>query len=210
MNQENVTNVNEEVVNENKEDKAVVDWGFDEDKAQELAEEINKKIEQEKQDKEDSVRRTLNKAFGVNEKIYEINENFYEFFTDVMEIVEKGNPEQRKEGLCIIETLERLGIIKAGVSLGVKDVFTTFNKKHFAIQEDKKKKAKVRKDKAFTVGMPKAGLTKEEFDKDIEQQIRSQYAEVPQEVVDATIVSAWSMYERISKETENLSTDENK
>ena len=44
MNQENVTNVNEEVVNENKEDKAVVDWGFDEDKAQELAEEINKKI----------------------------------------------------------------------------------------------------------------------------------------------------------------------
>lgn len=40
MIQENVTNVNEEVMSE---DKAVVDWGFDEDKAEELAEDINKK-----------------------------------------------------------------------------------------------------------------------------------------------------------------------
>ena len=205
MIQENVTNVNEEVMSE---DKAVVDWGFDEDKAEELAEDINKKIEQEKVDEEDTMRRTLNNAFGVNEKIYEINENFCEFFADVMEIVECGNPEQRREGLCIIETLERLGVIKAGVSLGVKDVFVTFNKKHFAIQEDKKKKAKVRKDKAFTVGMPELGLTKEEFDKDIEKQIRSQYAEVPQAVIDATIASSWTMYEKITKEAEKLPTDE--
>ena len=140
------------------------------------------------------------KDFGINEKALELCPDLLTKIDRAIGAIGKGEKEQREVAISFFENLERLGIVKPGTSLDMKDSCYNFNKllfRNYDFGNSKSDTNKGPKIKNNFIEVPQEkGMSKEEFEKNIMQQIKEQDAELPKEFQDVIINEAWKSYQR--------------
>ena len=151
----------------------------------------------------DEIRKYMIDEFGINEKIFDICPKFLDKFNDAFGAISKGEENQKEVGISFVENMERIGVIKPGSSLVIRDKYYNFNELRFTKNKDefldKTKPGNVNK---FVVEMPMIkGLSKEELKKHIMEQIKKQGEELPEDILNSIVEKTWESYK------EFLSTD---
>lgn len=151
----------------------------------------------------DEIKNFMIEIYGINERIFDICPEFLKRFDMAMGAISNGEPVQREEAISFIENMERIGVIKPGSSLVIRDKYYNFNELRFTKNKDefldKTKPGNVNK---FVVEMPMIkGLSKEELKKHIMEQIKKQGEELPEDILNSIVEKTWESYK------EFLSTD---
>lgn len=193
MNQENLTKEVVEEVKEVNEEKVVIDYDKEAEVLQKAAEEAVRKVE-------DKSLLEMAKHLGIKEEVFKIKPDIMEIIDDTINIVRYGNEEQRRNGLIFFEVLERIGIVRMGTSLTIKDAFVLYNKELFDRPLKTKEKKGITLGAPYTVGMPEPGLTKEEFENVVSEQILRQCEDASDELIKNTIDIMWDIYKEIGSE----------
>lgn len=158
--------------------------------------------------KEDKIKDVINTAldkmmikdFGINEKALEICPDLLTKIDRAIGAIGKGEKEQREVAISFFETLERIGIVKPGTSLDMKDTSYNFNRLLFrncncANSESVTNKKPIIKEQIIEVPQEQ-GISKEEFEKNIMQQIQEKNAGIAKDIKDAIVKAAWESYQR--------------
>lgn len=171
---------------------------------------MNETIEKvtEETTKEERVCKVINRAidemmmkeFGISEKALEVCPKILLLIDRAIGAITNGEKEQREKAICFLESLERIGIVKPGTSLNTKDVCYSFNenlfrnKKSNIFDNNSDSKPNI---KEHIIEVPgEKGLSKEEFDNNITQQIQKNNAGMDKKLQDVIVKKAWESYQR--------------
>lgn len=170
---------------------------------------MNETIEKvtEETTKEERVSKVVNSAIdemmedlGISEKALEVCPRILLLINRAIGAIKDGEKEQREKAICFLESLELIGIVKPGTSLDIKDTCYTFNKYLFRnkksnfFDNNSDSKPSI---KEHIIEVPsEKGLSKEEFDKNIMQQIQKNNAGMDKDLQDAIVKKAWESYQR--------------
>lgn len=170
---------------------------------------MNETIEKvtEETTKEERVSKVVNSAIdemmedlGISEKALEVCPRILLLINRAIGAIKDGEKEQREKAICFLESLELIGIVKPGTSLDIKDTCYTFNEYLFRnrksnfFDNNSDSKPSI---KEHIIEVPsKKGLSKEEFDNNIMQQIQKNNAGMDKDLQDAIVKKAWESYQR--------------
>ena len=170
---------------------------------------MNETIEKvtEETTKEERVSKVINSAIdemmedlGISEKALEVCPRILLLINRAIGAIKDGEKEQREKAIYFLESLEYIGIVKPGTSLDIKDTCYTFNKYLFRnkksnfFDNNSDSKPSI---KEHIIEVPnEKGLSKDEFDKNIMQQIQKNNAGVDKDLQDAIVKKAWESYQR--------------
>lgn len=170
---------------------------------------MNETIEKvtEETTKEERVSKVVNSAIdemmedlGISEKALEVCPRILVLINRAIGAIKDGEKEQREKAICFLESLELIGIVKPGTSLDIKDTCYTFNEYLFRnrksnfFDNNSDSKPSI---KEHIIEVPsKKGLSKEEFDNNIMQQIQKNNAGMDKDLQDAIVKKAWESYQR--------------
>lgn len=171
---------------------------------------MNETIEKatEETTKEERVSKVINSAidrmmmedFGISEKALEVCPKILSLINRAIGAITNGEKEQREKAICFLESLERIGIVKPGTSLDIKDTCYSFNehlfrnKKSNIFDNNSDSKPSI---KEHIIEVPnEKGLSKEEFDNNITQQIQKNNAGMDKKLQDVIVKKAWESYQR--------------
>ena len=157
--------------------------------------------------KEERVSKVINSAIdemmedlGISEKALEVCPRILLLINRAIGAIKDGEKEQREKAIYFLESLEYIGIVKPGTSLDIKDTCYTFNKYLFRnkksnfFDNNSDSKPSI---KEHIIEVPnEKGLSKDEFDKNIMQQIQKNNAGVDKDLQDAIVKKAWESYQR--------------
>lgn len=137
---------------------------------------------------------------GISEKALEVCPRILVLINRAIGAIKDGEKEQREKAIYFLESLELIGIVKPGTSLDIKDTCYTFNKYLFRnrksnfFDNNSDSKPSI---KEHIIEVPsKKGLSKEEFDNNIMQQIQKNNAGIDKDLQDAIVKKAWESYQR--------------
>lgn len=171
---------------------------------------MNETIEKvtEETTKEERVSKVINSAIdrmmmediGISEKALEVCPRILLLINRAIGAITDGEKEQREKAICFLESLERIGIVKPGTSLNIKDTCYSFNKyllrnkKSNIFDNNSDSKPNI---KEHIIEVPnEKGLSKEEFDNNIMQQIQKNNAGMDKKLQDVIVNKAWESYQR--------------
>ena len=79
----------------------------------------------------DEIKNFMIEIYGINERIFDICPEFLKRFDMAMGAISNGEPVQREAAFSFVENMERIGVIKPGSSLVIRDKYYNFNELRF-------------------------------------------------------------------------------
>ena len=156
---------------------------------------------------DDEIKKFIIEIYGINEKIFDICPGFLKKFDTALGAIAEGEPAQRETAVSFVDNMERIGVIKPGSSLVILDKYYKFNETKYEDFKDKTSKEKKQcETENFKIELPdEKGLSKEEVENDVIQQLKKQGKELPSYIQKSVFESVWKSYQEIvgSEQEEN-------
>lgn len=145
------------------------------------------------------VDKMMMEEFGITEKTLELCPKLLSKIDRAIGAIRNGEKEQREVAISFFENLERIGIVKPGTALNMKDSCYNFDPMKFHKNDNNKAVSKDKTPiiKEHIIEVPQEqGISKEEFEKNIMQKIQEKNAGIAKDIKDAIVKAAWESYQR--------------